>query len=335
MVRSRLMLCDTRNDYERSDSYSFTACGITVGYIAQTIALGYSGNAVIPPRDDEAPHDYAYRMVSTQSKPRVAGGPPIIHNNAPPELFQDCEGPGGNVKRDGSCPLTQTNLLIGTATTSPTTTTTTTLSCYHEADPQNTCTAIANGPGWCVCGDSLDSYAVQTSTDLPCGWTTLPPETSFDCPTATTTLAPAKSPTTVNPAPSTPAPPPPNAGIAIWLQQYRGIYGADTGTWFAYSYTPEDVKLGDPCNSKARGLTLVPNGTPTAEELSIYPTNMAMSAYDRKLDYTSFFSSMVGSLWDTATGEALALCTAVAVPEGVGGDAQRLLTPRLTCEWVN
>lgn len=78
-----------------------------IGYIAQTLALGYSGNAVIPPNPGEQPSIYAHRMVSTQSKPRCAGSVPIIYNNAPLELYQDCGGLGGYRKRDGSCPLTQ------------------------------------------------------------------------------------------------------------------------------------------------------------------------------------------------------------------------------------
>ncbi len=379
MVRNRPLLGMIRDEYERSDNTPSTACGITVGYIAYTIALGYSGNAVIPPLEGEAPHNYAYRMVSTQSKPRVPGGPPILHNNAPLEVYQACEGAGGNRKRDGSCPLTQIDLSTGTEavpasssaaisaggvspslsaaleaiiggisagvaaghasptlTTSPSTTATATVSCYHAADPQNTCTAIANGPGWCICGDSPTSYAVQTSTDLACGWTTLPPITSFDCPTPTTTLAPAKPQTThVNPASSTPPTPTPNAGIAIWLQEYTSIDGASVDTWWAYSYTPGDAKLGNPCSANPCGTTPVPDGTLLSALMSIYPTEMAISAYHRKLNYTSFFDVWVGNLWDTKTGVGLAICDAVVDAKGVSCDAQLVLTPRVTCEWVN
>lgn len=334
MVRSRPPLDKIRDKRERSNIASFTACGITIGYIAYTIALGYSGNAVIPPNEDEAPHNYAYRMVSTQSKPRVVGGPPILYNNAPLELYQACEGAGGNRKRDGSCSLTQLDSPTGTE--SPSAIATATVSCYYAADPQNTCTAIANGPGWCICGDSPASYAIQTSTDLACDWTTLPPITSFDCPITTTTLAPTKPQTThVNPAPSTPQTPTPNAGIAIWLQQYTSIDGVAADTWFAYSFTPGDAKLGNPCSANPRGTSPVPDGTLRSAEMGIYPTDMAISAYGRELRYTSFFDSWVGNLWNTKTGVGLAICNAVVDAEGVPCDAQYLLTPRVTCEWVN
>ena len=71
--------------------------------------------------------------------------------------------------------------------------------CSHEADPDNTCAAIADGSGWCDCGDS-NSYIIQT-TGQPCAWTTLPATTSFDC------TAPATSPASV--APSSQPPPTP------------------------------------------------------------------------------------------------------------------------------
>lgn len=56
------------------------------------------------------------------------------------------------------------------------------VTCYHAADPDNTCAAIADGPGWCECGDSTTTYAVMPSpAPQPCAWTTTPPTTSFDC----------------------------------------------------------------------------------------------------------------------------------------------------------
>jgi len=69
----------------------------------------------------------------------------------------------------------------------------TTVSCYHAADPQNTCAAIANGPGWCECGTLAATFAVKP-TGQPCAWTTLPPTTSFNCaatPTPTSCNVPA------------------------------------------------------------------------------------------------------------------------------------------------
>ena len=194
---------------------------------------------MIPLNSGEKRNAYAYRMVSSNSRPRVADGPPIIYNNAPLELYQDCGGPGGYNKRGGSCPLSRIDQPTGTdafpvsisaaimagnggqfggtasrispsnsaasgaiisgiqagggnasstLTTLPSTTAAATALCSHAADPQNTCTAIANGPGWCACGGSPSTYAVQTSASLPCGLTTLPPTTHFDCPTASNGL---------------------------------------------------------------------------------------------------------------------------------------------------
>lgn len=67
------------------------------------------------------------------------------------------------------------------------------VSCYHAADPDNTCAAIADGPGWCECGDSPATYAILP-TGQPCAWTTTPPTTSFNCaatPTPTACDVPA------------------------------------------------------------------------------------------------------------------------------------------------
>lgn len=77
--------------------------------------------------------------------------------------------------------------------------------CYHAADPDNTCAAIANGPGWCDCGDS-NKYIIDPSGQ-PCPWTTLPATTSWDCSAAgPTDPAPQPSQTQVAPSP-TPTPP--------------------------------------------------------------------------------------------------------------------------------
>ncbi|KAL6716550.1 hypothetical protein ACLMJK_006117 [Lecanora helva] len=56
--------------------------------------------------------------------------------------------------------------------------------CYHAADPQNTCAAIADSPGWCDCGDSDASYKVQP-TGQPCIYSTTPSPTFWFCPTST------------------------------------------------------------------------------------------------------------------------------------------------------
>ena len=64
------------------------------------------------------------------------------------------------------------------------------VSCYHMADPQNTCAAIANGPGWCECGNDPATYAIMPSpAPQPCAWTTTPPTTSFNCSAPTRTSA--------------------------------------------------------------------------------------------------------------------------------------------------
>lgn len=328
-------------------------------------------------------------MVSSGSKPRVAGGPPILYNNAPLELYQDCGGPGGYRKRDGSCPLTQIDLPTGSAAlpesvsaaimagnrgqfggnaggTSPTLTaaigdilggiaagvaaahgsstltsspSTTAALCSHTADPQNTCNAIANGPGWCMCGDSLNSYPVQTSTDPVCHWTTLPPTTSFDCPAATVKPAPKIPAVPSNPTTSTSPAASPTAGIAIWLQEYSSTSGAEVGTWFAYSYEPGDANLGDPCNSNPCGMTPVPDGTPVSDEMRIYPDqNMTISAYHLNLMYELSIISLIGSLKVIKTDGLdtfLTSCSAVANAKSVACGSQYELTPRVTCEWVN
>ena len=84
----------------------------------------------------------------------------------------------------------------GKPLTRSTSTTTTTggaaVSCYHAADPQNTCAAIANGPGYCFCGSDPMTYAVMPSpATQPCGWTTTPPTTSFDCSATSSCNVPA------------------------------------------------------------------------------------------------------------------------------------------------
>ena len=87
----------------------------------------------------------------------------------------------------------------GSATTpSPTTTkvsvASATVSCEHAADPQNTCAAIADSTGCCDCGDS-SKYLIQ-SNGAVCGWTPLPPNTSFAC----STTAPVPTSNCVVPA---------------------------------------------------------------------------------------------------------------------------------------
>ena len=106
-------------------------------------------------------------------------------------------------------------------------------------------------------------------------------------------------------------------------------------TWFAYSYTPGDAKLGNPCNANPVGTAAVPDGTPVSEEMTVYPADVAISAYDRKLRYTSVFDLWVGDLTDSATGEVVAHCTAPMDAKDVTCGAQYLLIPRLTCEWAN
>ncbi|KAI4088587.1 MAG: hypothetical protein L6R37_008178 [Teloschistes peruensis] len=57
-----------------------------------------------------------------------------------------------------------------------------TVTCYHAADPQNACAAIADSDGWCDCGDD-NKYQEMTEQGSLCQWTTLPPTKSFDCTT--------------------------------------------------------------------------------------------------------------------------------------------------------
>lgn len=53
--------------------------------------------------------------------------------------------------------------------------------CIYTADPDNTCVAIADGPGWCQCNNDGSSYAVTTALAGPCSFTAAPTPTSFDC----------------------------------------------------------------------------------------------------------------------------------------------------------
>lgn len=82
-------------------------------------------------------------------------------------------------------------------------------------------------------------------------------------------------------------------------------------------------------------MTPVPDGTLVSDELNIYPDHMTIAAYGRKLRYTSFFASDVGDLMDTGSGQELGDCTATMGAKSVNCDLQHVLTPRLTCEWVN
>ena len=64
------------------------------------------------------------------------------------------------------------------------------VSCYHAADPNSSCPAIADGLGWCVCDDGPALYAIMPWPALqPCAWTPMPPTTSFDCSASASTSA--------------------------------------------------------------------------------------------------------------------------------------------------
>lgn len=76
-------------------------------------------------------------------------------------------------------PITRT-IASSTAATG-TSATTATVTCQHNADPDNTCAAIADSLGYCECNNDGNTYAIEPSAPNPCGWTTLPPTTSFDC----------------------------------------------------------------------------------------------------------------------------------------------------------
>ena len=293
------------------------ACGHAVGYVAQMLALGYSGNSDLPPYRGEKPNDYAYRIVTSLARPRVANGPPIIYNNAPRQLYQDCGGPGGYKKRDGSCPITNIEQSTETAGLSPS---------QESAAIDGIIGAISAGV---VAGQESSSFTTVPS----------PPTTSNPSPATTSTTAPNNTPPAYSHSPSpssspSPSPSPsPNAGIAIWLQQYSSTSGAEVDTWFAYTYTPGDTELGNPCHSDTSGTTAVPNGTPVANELNIYPDSMSINAYGLKLKYLSLSASHVGSLLEAVTLDSVAECEAVTDAQTQTCDSQYRLTPRLTCEW--
>lgn len=79
-------------------------------------------------------------------------------------------------------------------------------------------------------------------------------------------------------------------------------------------------------------MTLVPNGMPVSELLSIYPNEMTISAYGRKLGYQSFINSAIGYLWDIKALEDCA--AAVTDAKGVECDEDQL-NLRITCVWAN
>ena len=73
-----------------------------------------------------------------------------------------------------SASATETNVMTGWQSASATeisimtgwrsaTATEAAVTCYHVADPENTCAAIADGPGWCECETGLATYAVTPS----------------------------------------------------------------------------------------------------------------------------------------------------------------------------
>ena len=277
---------------------SHEACGITVGWLAYTLALGYSPYTDSPPRQGELPNQYGYRRTTELRRPVVPGGPPIIYNNAPAQLYQQCAGPAGYGKRDGSCPLTQIQLP----------------------------SALASGPivGSVQSGGS-ETAAVSTTTSKMT--------------TSSASITPSSSPPSSSGLASTTAPPPPppsplpNYGVAIWLQQYSSTSGASVATWFAYTYTP-GTNYGSPCNDNDVGTTTVPNGTPVSDELTIYPTSMAISAYNKKMEYTSLKNTGVGFLDESGSGTLIANCNPISNVEDQTCGSQYVLTPRISCEWA-
>ena len=317
------------------------------------MAIGYGGNPDIPPDAGEKPNAYAYRMMTTLARARVVGGPPIIYNNAPLALYQDCGGPAGFKKRDGACPLASIGLPEA-----------------PNALPDSVSAAIVAGNGAQIDGmgtgisPSLTSALAGIVGDIGAG-ISVGDATATALPSSVTaaldaiigaigaavsghvpsTLATATSrPPVVTSSPSVAvstaiaAPPPspsPNAGIAIWLQQYSSSSGAAVASWFAYSYKPGDPKLGNPCKSNDVGTTPVPDGTLVSDELQIFPSQMSISAYNQKLKYLSISASGIGWLQVAATGVQVANCNPVQNAESTACDSQHELTPRLKCEWVD
>ena len=88
--------------------------------------------------------------------------------------------------------------------------------CFHAADPNNICPAIADSPGYCECNNDGKTYEVLGPTN-PCEWTTLPATTSFDCspPAARVKRAPTTSPAPPPQPPAPPGPPPPPPPVTL------------------------------------------------------------------------------------------------------------------------
>ena len=71
-----------------------------------------------------------------------------------------------------------------------------------------------------------------------------------------------------------------------------------------------------------------------SDELNIYPTSMAISAYSKKMKYTSLSDTGVGFLDVSGTGTLVANCNFIANAKDQECGSQYVLTPRISCEWV-
>ena len=87
-------------------------------------------------------------------------------------------------------------------------------------------------------------------------------------------------------------------------------------------------------------MAAIPNKTPVANELSIYPSRMSISAYGRKLLFEAYTITKDGETWllglyDAGTANLVCNCEMVADAKGVDCGAEYVLTPRVVCEWAN
>ncbi|MCJ1275962.1 hypothetical protein MMC21_003767 [Puttea exsequens] len=185
-----------------------------------------------------------------------------------------------------------------------------------------------------------NSQTSSRDSKAPISHTLLTSRTSHSSPISHTPPIPTKpkpTPHKTSTHPSTSiAPPAPNTGIAIWLQEYTTSYGYTIATWFAYTYTPshQPPTYGNPCSQKPAGDTSVPAGIDLDDLVHVFPTKMDISAYGKKMLYGSDDDTVAGWLADTTGGrdDMVASCKVI----GRGSTkycADRTLMPVVKCEW--
>ena len=61
---------------------------------------------------------------------------------------------------------------------------------------------------------------------------------------------------------------------------------------------------------------------------------MAISAYSKRMEYTSLSDTGVGFLDASGSGALVANCNSITNAKNEESGSQYVLTPRISCEWV-